>query len=377
MQWYRVEAFADLPLPIPFIIAVDRDQPHGWIAGGAEELPTMVLARDPLRIRIPVRGSELRFKSATKEGPLEGQWLVSYYFKRDFDIKATPVSGPGSDILFPGTDAPRADFSGEWHVDLQTFGEGRAVFNQRPNGDLDGTIIPPEIGDLRYLRGRVLGDRAYLSVFDGMHCFLVVMTMKPGGRELEGDWEIAGIGNIKFSGNRTEAPSTHTKMQARLAPGKTRVTMPGLDEAPYAGNPVIIDFMATWCPGCIDLTPELVRLRERYGAQGLQIRSIDIEPTGDEAEIQRRLAELKATYRVTWPIELRITDDPYSQVPPEILDATGYPITIFLRRDHTVAAIHTGFVSPAAKVEHQQAVEQLDRLAAEIVSPAAATTPRR
>ncbi len=65
---------------------------------------------------------------------------------------------------------------------------------------------------------------------------------------------------------------------------------------------------------------------------------------------------------------MRYTEDFYHAAPPEVLDAAGFPVTIFLRRDHTVAAVHTGFISRAAGPEHDAIVKRFDEIVAEIVA---------
>jgi len=234
-------------------------------------------------------------------------------------------------------------------------------------------VIPPEIGDFRHLTGRVTGTRAQLSVFDGIHGSFLEMTARDHGNRLEGRWLFAGIGAFPFTATREEAPATHLAVTAHLAPGKTRITLPALDRPPYRGNPVIVDYFGSWCPVCIDLMPELVRLRREHAAAGLQILSIALEPEGDEAATRRRLDELRAAFGVTWPFDIRFGDDFSAQLPRELVDATGFPVTIFVRRDGTVAAVHTGFVSPAASSEHAAVVQRFDELAAEIVASPPAT----
>jgi thiol-disulfide isomerase/thioredoxin len=242
---------------------------------------------------------------------------------------------------------------------------------QAPDGRLTGTFILPEVGDLRYLLGRVVGSHAELSVFDGIHGFHIAMDAKSGGQKLEGRWLVSGIGAFPFTATRAKPPETHVANSARLAPGKTRISLPELDAAPYRGNPVIVDYFGTWCPVCIDLTPHLVRLQRKYAASGLQVLSIALEPESDQPATKRRLDEFRAEFGMTWPFTVRYSDDFFAAVPPELLDATGFPITIFIRRDGTVAKIHTGFISKAAPDEHAAAVKLLEDYTAEIVaSPA-------
>lgn len=373
--WYRVEAKIDDLGLVPFLIAVHRERPEGFIDGGDEKLPLVVVQRDPLVLRIPVRGLELRLAPDGTSGRLRGTWIATYYWKRDFDIVAEPIEASRPDLLFPGGEAPAVDISGSWRIDIKDFGVGRATFRQDATGTVNGTMIPPEIGDLRHLMGRVTGDRVRLSVFDGIHGFLFDMTVSDGGKKLEGNWLIAGVGKVPFTATRKDGPATHLKVSARMAPGKTRLSLPILDRAPYLGNPVIIDYFGSWCPVCLDLTPELVRLHEEHAAAGLQVLSFALEPEDDEAEARRRLDEFRATFRVPWPFQAIFNDDFNASLPREIVGVTGFPVTIFLRRDHTVAAVHTGFVSRAAGAEHAALVKYFDELAAKIVASPPAKTP--
>jgi thiol-disulfide isomerase/thioredoxin len=371
LRWYRVEAEPTDTDRVPFLLGVDPVKPRAVIDAGDEQLELTVVSRDPLALRIPVRGIGLTFDAPDASGRMRGTWEVSYYFKRDFDLTAEPIPSTALlDRLFPASDPPAVDLSGTWRIDIKDFGVGRAVFKQDAAGKLTGTFIPPEVGDLRHLLGRVSGTSARLSVFDGIHGFIIAIDANKAGDKLTGTWVISGIGTMTFTATRALPPPTHLVVSAHMAPGKTHITLPELD-AQYKGKPVIVDFFGTWCPVCIDLTPQLVLLHKKYAAEGLQILSIALEPPGDNAETQRRLDEFRTQFGVTWPFKIRYTDDFNGQVPPEVLDATGFPVTIFIRRDGTVADVHTGFISDAASDEHAAIVKRFDELAAEIVhSPA-------
>lgn len=375
LTWYRVEATVSARGVVPFLLGVDPVRPEAWIlSSAAERLPVTVVSRTPLVLRIPVRGVELQLSPDGTTGQLRGSWRVTYYFKRDFDVIAVPVAAPTPAALFPGSAPAAVDLAGSWRFDIHEFGVGRAVFRQASDGAIEGTVIPPEIGDLRHLSGRVIGHTARLSAFDGIHGFLLEMAQGADGR-LSGRWLIAGIGEYPFTATREPAPATHVRVGAHLAPGKRRVTVPELEQPPYRGNPVIIDYFGTWCPVCIDLTPELVRLHREHRAAGLQILSIALEPEGDPVEIQRRLDEFRAAFAIPWPFVLKVGDDFLAALPPELKNATGFPVTLFLDRDHVVTAIHTGFVSRAAGPEHAEVVALFDRYTAAIAAPAAPASP--
>ena len=47
-------------------------------------------------------------------------------------------------------------------------------------------------------------------------------------------------------------------------------------------RPALLFFWATWCPFCRQQIPELVRLRDQYSREALEILAIDIQETGEE-----------------------------------------------------------------------------------------------
>jgi thiol-disulfide isomerase/thioredoxin len=368
LRWYRFEALPTDTARVPFLLGIDPERPRAVIDAGDEKLELVVLSRKPLVLRIPVRGMNLELGEPDADGALHGTWRAAYYYKTDFPLTAVPIDGPRLDLLFPGDGTPAVDLTGTWRIDIKDFGVGRAVFAQDATGRLTGTIIPPQVGDLRHLLGRVAGTHAELSVFDGIHGFDIALDARDGGKRLTGTWLITGIGTFAFTATRAPAPATHLDIGAHMAPGKTRLTLAGLDKPPYKGNPVIVDFFGSWCPVCMDLTPQLVRLQREHAKDGLQVLSIALEPPGDQTETAKRLEEFRAQFGVTWPFTIRYTDDFNGEVPPEVLGAEGFPVTIFVRRDGTVAGIHTGFVSDAASAEHAAVGQRFEKLTAEIVA---------
>ncbi len=60
-------------------------------------------------------------------------------------------------------------------------------------------------------------------------------------------------------------------------------------------HPVLINFFATWCPGCNMEYPHLQKVYKEYKDRGLEIVSISSEPPG-------LLEKFKATQKTTFPI---------------------------------------------------------------------------
>jgi peroxiredoxin len=80
--------------------------------------------------------------------------------------------------------------------------------------------------------------------------------------------------NAQLTGNGTPVPMGNT------APD---FTLPGLDGKTYTlssfkGHPVVLEFMATWCPHCQDEAPVINQLNAAYRAKGVQIWDINATP---------------------------------------------------------------------------------------------------
>ncbi len=86
----------------------------------------------------------------------------------------------------------------------------------------------------------------------------------------------------------------HANVESRPAPAFELVTIDGtpLSLANQSGKPVLLDFMATWCPPCREEMRELREVRAAWSAEDLVIVSIDVD-FGENAE---QLAEFRATY---------------------------------------------------------------------------------
>ena len=80
------------------------------------------------------------------------------------------------------------------------------------------------------------------------------------------------------------------------------VSMPDLEGKPrkvadWAGNVVVVNFWATWCPPCLKEIPEFIRLQEKLAGKGVQFVGI----AADQPEKVRQFA---AKMQINYPILL-------------------------------------------------------------------------
>jgi len=55
-----------------------------------------------------------------------------------------------------------------------------------------------------------------------------------------------------------------------------------VDLSKYTGQVVLVEFFATWCPGCVDETPALIRMQQKFSDRGFTVVAIAIDDQGDE-----------------------------------------------------------------------------------------------
>jgi thiol-disulfide isomerase/thioredoxin len=89
--------------------------------------------------------------------------------------------------------------------------------------------------------------------------------------------------------------------KGRKAPALKVVTTSGqhVTFANYRGHVLVMEFFATWCEGCRDSVPHLIRLNEKYGKQGLQILGLNPGVGGDDLQ---KVREFIREEHVNYPV---------------------------------------------------------------------------
>ncbi|HEV7859855.1 MAG TPA: TlpA disulfide reductase family protein [Pyrinomonadaceae bacterium] len=109
----------------------------------------------------------------------------------------------------------------------------------------------------------------------------------------------------------------------------------------YAGQVVVLDFYATWCPPCRLETPHLVQLQRRYGAQGLRVIGLNVGGPEDRDQVPAFVEEYGIQYALGFPdagmTELYLSDD--DRIPQAyVFDRKGQLVKRFISYDETVPA---------------------------------------
>jgi thiol-disulfide isomerase/thioredoxin len=126
------------------------------------------------------------------------------------------------------------------------------------------------------------------------------------------------------------------------------------NEDPRFKNKVVLAIVTgTWCPNCHDEAQYLVQLDKQYRDKGLAIVALDFEEPEQQGTLQRERAFIKK-YGVKYTyLQAGAPSEMWEKV-PQLNHLDTWPATVFIGRDGKVAAVHSGFASPASAEFHEQ-----------------------
>jgi peroxiredoxin len=112
----------------------------------------------------------------------------------------------------------------------------------------------------------------------------------------------------------------------------------------YKGKAVVIDFWATWCAPCKVEIPWLVKLREQYASQGLEVLGIsedDLDQDDQKALLKEKkeITDAAAKLGINYPV---LFDEKEVAKPYGGIDAL--PTTFYVDREGKVVAATLGLV---------------------------------
>lgn len=122
----------------------------------------------------------------------------------------------------------------------------------------------------------------------------------------------------------------------QLAPDFTLKTLAGdpITLASLRGQPVLLNFWASWCPPCRLEMPDLMRVYETRRAEGLVILGVNVTFQDSTSDAQAFVDEFK----ITFPTLL----DETGQVTTDLYQVRGLPTSVFIDPKGHITRINLG-----------------------------------
>ena len=255
------------------------------------------------------------------------------------------------------------------------------VFAQK-GAALTGTLLSIT-GDYGALHGWFDGERMVLTVFDGVHVYRYDGELLPDGT-LAGEYRSRTSPPVPWRARRLDAKAAATNLpggfevvRPKDAAATYAFAFPDADgkavsssESRFAGKPMVVTFMGTWCPNCADEAPLLGDLKARYGPKGVGFVALAFEYTDDVERNRRQVKRFIERFRVTYPVLIagttRTARETAAVAPLEGFE--GYPTTLFLDRTHRIVKIHSGFDGPATGERHAKVKKEFEEAVAALLN---------
>lgn len=372
----------DSSIEIPFNFEVYDSAGNKQVAfiNGAERLNIneVQVTGDTVIISTPLYATEIKAQ-LSPEG-LVGNW------KRTLPDKTQSMkfyAKPDADWRFIQTpDSAKRSIDGRWSVLMTksvppdtTLAVGE--FSQNAN-DVSGTFMT-NFGDYRFLYGQLNGNRLSLSSYGGSVPVLFTATVTDDHALVDGMSYSGPSSLMKWEGKRdADAMLSDPYTLTKLKKGTDRLnfTFPDVEgnrisitDDRFANKVVVIQFLGSWCPNCMDETAFLSPFYDRYKPKGVEVVGLAYERYSETEKAKKAVFNLIKRFDVSYPILLTgYQPADVLQSVPELQNFKAFPTTILLDKQGRVASIHTGFNGPATGDAYTDYIEnferQIDRLLA-------------
>jgi len=157
-----------------------------------------------------------------------------------------------------------------------------------------------------------------------------------------------------------QAPSTSSRSSAGIttsigrtpnvgdpAPDFTLKTLDGekVSLSDFKGQPVLINFWATWCPPCRFEMPAIEKAWQQYKDDGFVVLAVDVE---EPISVVQRFVE---NFGLTFPILLDYKGDV-----SDLYRLRAFPTSYFVGRDGKIVVAHRGMMTEQILQQYMQRV---------------------
>ena len=360
-------------VPFNFELRDSAGTKNIYLLNGRERLKAnqLQIEGDSVFIEMPLFETEIRAK-LTSSG-LKGQWLKHL---ADRVVKMPFNAQPNASWRFFKKKTPaRYSVAGRWSaIFSSTDGKDTTIaigeFAQNDE-EVTGTFLTAT-GDYRFLQGSINGDKLFLSAFDGSSAYLFSGILQNDSVITDGLF-YSGLNSVKnWSANRDEQamlPDAYSLTTLKAGHDTLHFSFPDLNGNPvslsddrFKNKVVILQFLGSWCPNCMDETAFLVPFYQKYNPRGVEIIGLAYERTNDTAQSRKILTKFRERFNVNYPILITgFTNKEVLHSMPALNDFKAFPTTILIDKKGRVRNIHTGFSGPGTGEHYNAFIEDFEK----------------
>lgn len=328
---------------------------------------------DSVLIQMPLFDSEIH--AAMNGSNLSGRWI-----KHLADSNAVMSFEAVSDAkwrFFNADVNTKYNITGRWSSTFLTSDKKDttlAIGEFKQTGTrLTGTFLTTT-GDYRFLEGTVSKDKMYLSCFDGSHAYLFTGKIANDSTIVNGTFYSGLTHSEDWTARKDEKamlPDAYSLTSLKKGSKKLEFSFPdlngkkvSLEDPKFKNKVVIIQFMGSWCPNCMDETAYLAPFYEKYKSKGVEIVGLAYERTTDRERSKKNVERMKNRFNVGYDMLLTgYTNDTKEVVKslPMLENFVAFPTTILIDKRGEVRKIHTGFSGPGTGEHYTEFVKEFEK----------------
>jgi thiol-disulfide isomerase/thioredoxin len=254
-------------------------------------------------------------------------------------------------------EANNFDPQGKWSATMDLTGEkpypAVGEFAKTKSGQLEGTFLT-ETGDFRYLAGDQVGEKIYLSCFDGSHAYLFVGKFKTKD-ELIGTFRSGMTYNSTWEAKRN--PDAKLKSGESIITIKNENSSIGDNLNFPSGNNLsipkgkirIFQMMGTWCPNCKDESNFLQEYLDKNKPEDIEVYGLAFERPGPKEKIEAQLKRYASIMNIKYPIIHAgvAKKEEAAMVFSGLSGFEAFPTMVILDKNNSIKFVHSGFSGPA------------------------------
>lgn len=367
-------------VPFNFEVIDSANQKFIDLINGKERfrLNEITLNRDSVLIQMPF-DSEIRAKKQGKY--LTGQWIKHL---ADKDVSMQFDAEPDASWRFFKVHVrSESNVSGRWSATFSTVDNKDTTFAvgefNQDDRHLFGTFLT-NTGDYRFLQGTISDKKLYLSSFDGGNAYLFTGKLTNDSTIVDGKL-YSGYSSIKnWAAKKDEKailPDAYSITGLKRGYNKINFAFPGLDgkivslsDKKFTDKVVIVQFLGSWCPNCMDETAYLVPLYNKYKERGLEIIGLAYERTKDFERSKKNVERMKKRLAIPYDILLTGYTNNTNEVSksfPMLENFMAFPTMLVIDKRGIVGKIHTGFSGPGTGRHYDEFVKEFENTIVELL----------